>query len=203
MNIGSWHSHLNGFEWIQYHRPDAWEEIVHIIRAVDAKKHRTKKSKEKTKAGKLLYSPKEINSRMHEEFSKSQWHKSRTDHWVTDDYQLAQSLLLLPVAQQAGAIEAAGKEPIHSYNEIDFVKHKIAVEVQLGKYSYIAHDLFGKHQAFFISGTIDLAIEILPMKRMQEEMSSGPGYFEFALHMLASQGRGVPTVPLILIGIEP
>lgn len=27
MKIGAQYSHLNGFEWIQYHQKDIWEEI--------------------------------------------------------------------------------------------------------------------------------------------------------------------------------
>ena len=50
--------------------------------------------------------------------------------------------------------------------------------------------------------TIDVGIEILPMKSMQSEMSSGTGYYEGALYDLARQGRGVPAVPHVLIGIE-
>ena len=57
--------------------------------------------------------------------------------------------------------------------------------------------------ALFVGDAIDLGIEVLPMKTMQEQMSSGPGYYEGALYDLARQGRGVPAVPLILIGIEP
>jgi hypothetical protein len=40
------------------------------------------------------------------------------------------------------------------------------------------------------------------MKSMQQQMSSGPGYYEGALYDLARQGRGVPPVPLVLIGME-
>jgi len=32
----------------------------------------------------------------------------------------------------------AGRRAIFSYNQTDFVKKRIAVEVQLGKYSFIA-----------------------------------------------------------------
>lgn len=88
-------------------------------------------------------------------------------------------------------------------NEADSIKNRVAAEAQFGKYSFIAYDLFVKHLAFYIGDAIDLGIEILPMKSMQEQMSSGPGYYEGALYDLARQGRGVPAVPLILIGIEP
>ena len=73
----------------------------------------------------------------------------------------------------------------------------------MGKYSFIAYDLFVKHLAFYVGDVIDLGIEILPMRAMQEEMSSGPGYYEGTLYDVARQGRGVPAVPLVLVGIEP
>lgn len=41
------------------------------------------------------------------------------------------------------------------------------------------------------------------MKEMQEDMSSGPGYYEGALYGVARHGRGVPSVPLVLLGVVP
>jgi len=99
--------------------------------------------------------------------------------------------------------DEAGKTPIYSYNQTDFVKKRVAVEVQFGKYSFIAYDLFVKHIAFYVGNVIDVGIEILPMKAMQAEMSSGPGYYEGALYDVARQGRGVPGVPLVLVGVLP
>lgn len=37
-----------------------------------------------------------------------------------------------------------------SYNQTDFVKDRIAIEVQFGKYSFVAYDLFVKHMAFCV-----------------------------------------------------
>jgi hypothetical protein len=81
------------------------------------------------------------------------------------------------------------------------VRDRVAIEVQLGKYSFISYDLFVKHLAFYVGDQIDLGIEVLAMKSLQAQMSSGPGYYEGALYDLARQGGGVPAVPLILIGI--
>jgi hypothetical protein len=69
---------------------------------------------------------------------------------------------------------AAGETPIMSYNQTDFVKDRVAVEVQFGKYSSVAYDLFVKHLAFYVRDEIDVGIEILAMKSMQKYMSSGP-----------------------------
>jgi hypothetical protein len=203
MKIGAMYSHLNGFEWIQYHQKAMWDEMEKIVDAIEAEDYRIKISQEKTMMGKRLFSPTELNKRMKEDFEKLGWLESRTNYWVTDDYNLISKTMHLKEQEQKKIIEDAGKVPIKSYNQTDFVKNRIAIEVQFGKYSFIAYDLFVKHLAFYVGDTIDLGIEILPMKKMQAEMSSGPGYYEGALYDLARQGRGVPAVPLVLIGIEP
>lgn len=203
MKIGAMYSHLNGFEWIQYHQKQMWTEIDGIIKGINAEEFRTKISKEKTMKGKKLFSPVDLNKKMKEEFEKLDWYESRTNYWVTDNYKLIGRTMHLKADEQKAIIKAEGKVPIKSYNQTDFVKNRVAVEVQFGKYSFIAYDLFVKHLAFYVGDTIDVGIEILPMKVMQSQMSSGPGYYEGALYDLARQGRGVPAVPLVLVGIEP
>lgn len=153
--------------------------------------------------GKLLYSPKALNARFTQDFQRAGWEESRTSYWVTDDYALIRKTLNMRPEEQKQEIEAAGRRAIFSYNQTDFVKSRVAVEIQLGKYSFIAYDLFVKHLAFYVGNAIDVGVEILPMKSMQEQMSSGPGYYEGALYDMARQGRGVPAVPLVLVGIAP
>ena len=105
--------------------------------------------------------------------------------------------------QQKNEIEAEGEAPIFSYNQTDFVKQRVALEVQFGKYAFVAYDLFVKHLAFYVGDHIDVGIEILPMKILQSQMSSGVAYYEGEFYNVVRQGRGVPAVPLVLIGIEP
>lgn len=203
MRIEAIHSHLNGHEWLQVHQPQAWREIEITMEGIDADRLKTKVSREKTMRGKSLYSPVALNVAFSRALNRNGWNESRTGYWVTDDYRLIRKTLHLPADEQKRQIEAMGKKPIYSYNQTDFVKNRVAVEIQLGKYSFIAYDLFVKHLAFYVGDQIDVGIEILPMKCMQAEMSSGPGYYEGALYDLARQGRGVPAVPLVLVGIRP
>lgn len=60
-----------------------------------------------------------------------------------------------------------------------------------------------KHLAFYVANLIDVGVEILPMKSLQAEMSSGVPYFEKALYDIARQGRSSPPVPVVLIGVQP
>lgn len=41
------------------------------------------------------------------------------------------------------------------------------------------------------------------MKEMEREMSSGAPYYERDLLNVIRQGRGVPAVPLVLLGVMP
>ena len=49
---------------------------------------------------------------------------------------------------------------------------------------------------------IDVGIEVLPMKSLQKNMSSGVAYYEGELYNIVRQGRGVPAVPVVLIGVD-
>jgi len=124
-------------------------------------------------------------------------------YWVTKSEKLIRKTLTMSPEEQKQEIEAAGEKPIYSYNQTDFVKDRIAVEVQFGKYSFVAYDLFVKHLAFYVGDRIDVGIEILPMKSLQSQMSSGVAYYEGEFYNIVRQGRGVPAVPLVILGIEP
>jgi len=201
VKIAARHSHQNGWEFIKVHKPKLWKEIETIIAAVDATACKIKVSKEKRTKGTAFYSPIEMNKLMAGEFGKHGWKEQRTSYWVTEDAKLIEKTMKLTPSEQKKQIEAAGKRAIFSYNQTDFVKDRIAVEVQFGKYSFVAYDLFVKHMAFYIGNVIDVGVEILAMKALQEEMSSGVGYYEGELYNLIREGRGVPAVPLVLIGV--
>ncbi|MGQ0486269.1 MAG: BglII/BstYI family type II restriction endonuclease [Hyphomicrobiales bacterium] len=203
MRIVETYSHLNGLEYLFVHKKKLWKEIEDAVAGVDAKVLRTKISKEKRMVGNALYSPLAMNAVYDAAFKARGWSERRTSYWVTSDAALIRKTLPLSEQQQKAEIAAAGKRPIFSYNQTDFVKERVAVEVQFGKYAFVAYDLFVKHMAFFIGDVIDLGIEILPMKELQEHMSSGPGYYEGELYNLIRQGRGIPAVPLVLIGVAP
>jgi hypothetical protein len=203
MKIEQKYSHLNGLEWIMIHQAEIWTQIQTVIGGISAEHCRTKVSKEKTKAGKLLYSPTAINACFRSELEKLGWGEVRTSYWVTDDCELIRRTMTLPASEQRAQIEERGKRAIRSYNQTDFQKNRIAIEVQFGKYAFISYDLFVKHMAFYVGDKIDVGVEVLPMKSMQEKMSSGIGYYESSLYDIVRQGRGVPAVPLVLLGIVP
>ncbi|MGH7455932.1 MAG: BglII/BstYI family type II restriction endonuclease [bacterium] len=203
MKIIETYSHLNGLEFLLVHKPSLWKEIKEVVKTVDAEACKTKVSREKGMKGKLLYSPIAMNSSFKRLLRDKGWEESRVSYWVTKSEKLIRKTLTMASEEQKKEIEAAGEKPIYSYNQTDFVKDRVAIEVQFGKYSFVAYDLFVKHIAFYIGDRIDVGIEILPMKRLQSQMSSGVAYYEGEFYNVVRQGRGVPAVPLVIVGIEP
>jgi hypothetical protein len=203
VKISQTYSHLNGIEYLLVRKPGLWDEIAEVIQSISAQDCLKKVSAEKRSMGKLLYSPIEINAAFKRLLRIKEWEESRVSYWVTTDERLIRKTLSMPARDQKREIEAAGEKPIFSYNQTDFVKERVAIEVQFGKYAFVAYDLFVKHLAFYVGDYIDVGVEILPMKSLQSEMSSGISYYEGELYNVVRQGRGVPAVPLVLVGIEP
>ena len=203
MKIVETYSHLNGLEFLLVHKSNLWEEVQSVVAGVNAEKCKNKVSKEKTMKGKLLYSPIDMNAAFKKLLRDKDWQESRVRYWVTKNEKLIRKTLTIPPEIQKKEIEAAGETPIFSYNQTDFVKDRVAIEVQFGKYSFVAYDLFVKHLAFYVGDEIDVGIEILSMKSLQSQMSSGVAYYEGEFYNVVRQGRGVPAVPLVIIGIAP
>ncbi|MBX7042756.1 MAG: restriction endonuclease [Ignavibacteria bacterium] len=204
MKIAQKYSHLNGEEYLIVHHNDLYKEIKRVIASIDADQFRTKISKEKRKIGNSLLSPIDLNEAFNAEFIKRKWAESRYNYYITLNRELMEKSVLMSAKEQKEFLIANGeKEPIYSYNQTDFVKDKIAVEVQFGKYAFVAFDLFVKHMLFYSGGVINLGIEILPTKRMQAQMSSGVAYYEGEVYNVMRQGRNSPPVPLLILGIEP
>lgn len=203
MNIAATYSHLNGLEYLLVHKPGLWQEVRAVIAQVDAEACRTKVSKEARMKGQLKYSPKDMNREFKNLLKRRAWSESRVSYWVTGDARLIRKTLTYDPKDQKREIVAAGLDPILSYNQTDFVKERVAIEVQFGKYAFVAYDLFVKHLAFYVRDEIDVGIEILPMKALQQHMSSGPGYYEGELYNVIRNGRGVPAVPLVIVGVAP
>src|SRR5699024_6837276 len=75
---------------------DLYTEIKEVIRNIDSGDFKTKISKEKTKHGKKLYSPKDLNKEFEKAFHKNGWHESRYHYYITLNRQLMEKSILMP-----------------------------------------------------------------------------------------------------------
>lgn len=203
MKIGQIYSHLNGVEFLMVHKPALWKEIQNAIELVNADQAFEKISKEKTREGKTLYSPKKLNQLFKHEFSKTGWKEAKTAYFVSKDLQTARETVNIEDNQlQKQAILNKGFQAFRTYNQVDFVKDRIAIEVQFGKYFSVQYDLHVKHTFFYGRGDIDVGIEIIPMHSLMSQMSTGVAWYENELTNIVREGRSNPSVPIVLIGVE-
>jgi hypothetical protein len=179
MKIVYEYSHLGGSEILLVRYPEINAQINQVISNITA--NRTKKSKEKTMFGKFLYSPSDMNKQFRNQF-KPLGYKEIRDYYTIE----------IPDYQQriAGA-----------YKQIDFVKDKVLVEVQFGKYAFMFYDM-AKFQYFYNERKAEVGVEIVPSHYLSKEMSSGVSYGEQLVYDIERLKRHFPAVPVKVILID-
>jgi hypothetical protein len=89
-----------------------------------------------------------------------------------------------------------------AYRDMDFVKEKLGIEVQFGKYSFMVYNVCAKMTIFHKRGIIEAGIEIVPVKRLVADMSSGVSFYEQFLWDLEERGVSDIDIPVLVIGID-
>jgi hypothetical protein len=179
MRVSYEYSHLGGAEIMKVRYPEWDAEIYGIIAGVKAS--RTKISKEKTKGGKALYSPIDMNAQFGKAFTVKGYNELRDTYTIT----IPNSTVTIPRA----------------FKQIDFVKGKLLVEVQFGKYAFMFYDL-AKFQYFFNENKCDVGVEIVPCHDLQHQMSSGVSYGEQLVYDIERLKRHFPAVPVKVLLID-
>jgi hypothetical protein len=188
MKIVGEYSFNGGKEAVHHCYSELLVEIHNIIESVDAHKYKTKKSKEKTMSGKILFAPTELNKAIKKLFLDKAWKPVREKcEYPTKFY-----------------VNNYNPKPLNkgAFREMDFVKQKLGVEVQFGKYSFMVYNVAAKMTIFKNLGHIDTGIEIVPVKTLADEMSSGVSYFEQFVWDLEHRGTSNIDVPVLVLGIN-
>lgn len=193
MKLAAHYSHLNGKECLLVHHKKLWDEVQGVIAGINISAHLTNVSQDNS-----LYFPKNLNEAFETSLDAYGWSNSENTHWDIAEEKIPSRL---PKDMQRQAIEEAEDVSIVSYNQMVFLKERVAVDIQFDKYAFAPHDLFVKHLGLYVSDIIDVGIEILPMRELERKMSPGAAYYEKNLLNVMQRGRGVPAVPLVLIGV--
>ncbi|MDA8212380.1 MAG: BglII/BstYI family type II restriction endonuclease [Clostridia bacterium] len=180
MDIVYTYSHLGGEEILMVRHPELEKQIDDVIAAIP-NPGRNKKSEEKTKMGKMLYSPAELNALFKKEFNNRGWQE------LKDFYDIE-------IPQYPHTVKRA-------YKQCDFHKEPVLVEVQFGKYAFMFYDL-AKFQYFYNRGLIKLGVEIVPCHFLQTQMSSGVSYGEQLIYDLERLSKNFPSVPVKIILVD-
>ena len=130
LRIAGVYSFNKGQQVVQNKYPDLLKEVKKAISNVDASAHKIKQSKEKTMPGQMLYSPVSLNKAFKKQLYPIGWKSIRVPcTYATEFY----SKDYTPKALRKGA-----------FREMDFVKRKLGVEVQFGKYSFMVYNVAAK-----------------------------------------------------------
>lgn len=146
MIIAGEYSFKHGKEVIQTQYAAELEEVKQVIAAVDSTLCKTKTSLEKTMPGRTLYSPRSLNKAFRKEFEARGWNKHKVACEYPSGYYVAG---FIPAHEAKGA-----------FREIDFVKNRVGVEVQFGKYAFMVYNVCAKMTIFHNLGVIDVGIEL-------------------------------------------
>lgn len=188
LRLAAQYSFKNGLDEITRRYRHLLAEVKDAIAAVDASEARTKLSREKTKVGRTLYSPAALNRAFKKELAPKGWKNQKIDceypttHYL-EEYKIRSSL--------KGA-----------FRDMDFVKDRLGVEVQFGKYSFMVYNVCAKMTIFRNLDFIDCGIEIVPVKALALEMSSGVSYFEQFVWDLESRGVADIDIPVLILGVD-
>jgi hypothetical protein len=189
VKIAGVYSFNHGKEEVTKLYPDLLTEVNESIKSIDASQHKTKVSEEKTMRGQMLFSPASLNLAFKAAFARYDgWHSVR----VSCDY---------PLGYYSAGYEAR-KLNRGAFREMDFVKNRLGIEIQFGKYSFMVYNVCAKMTIFHNLGHIDHGIEIVPVKSFADEMSSGVSYFEQFVWDLEARGVANIDIPVLILGID-
>lgn len=203
MKIAYQYNHLNAREFLLVNHPSEFNEIISSIQEVDANQF-LKLSCEISKLGKVFYSQSKLNAAIKNKLSAYGWRERRVNYFVTGDESTTREIISIHDAEaQRELLESRNQEYFPTFNQVDFQKKRIAVEVQFGKYFSVAYDLHVKHTFFYSRNDIDVGVEVIPTKAMEEHMDTGVPWFENEVTNVIREGRTNPPVPILILGIEP
>ena len=179
MKIVHDYSHLGGSEILQVRYPEILAEIKAVIAAVTPT--RSKVSREKTMRGRRLYAPRDMNAQFKSEFRSRGFEEARDRYTIT--------------------IPGSDASIARAYKQVDFVKQKVYVEVQLGKYAFMFYDM-AKFQYFYNENKADVGVEIVPAYSLSREMSSGVSYGEQLVYDIERLKRHFPALPVNVLLVD-
>jgi hypothetical protein len=188
MRIAGIYSFNHGEGVVNRDYADLRKEVESAISKIDALACKTKESEEKTMPGDMLYSPVALNEAFMAQLGPLDWKSVRVKceyptQFYMKDYQ--------PKKLRKGA-----------FREIDFVKRKLGLEVPSAESSPPLSSVAAKMTIFSNLGFIDTGIEVVPVKAMADEMSSGVSYFEQFVWDLEKRGKADIDIPVLIFGID-
>ncbi|MFA4846396.1 MAG: BglII/BstYI family type II restriction endonuclease [Patescibacteria group bacterium] len=163
--------------------PDELRDVLDAIGHLSAVSCLTKASKEKTKKGKLLFSPRDSNDQLKLELHKKGWTQKAV------------------AGKKKPYIEPRIAFGGNRFREMDGIKNRVGLEIQFGKYAFMGYDIFSKMIIFKNRDYIECGIEVIPGHELVQQMSTGVSSLEQFLIDLNNRGVSNIDIPVYVIGI--
>ena len=179
MRIIDKHSHLNGLEFMLIRTPSLWKEVEDAISEIQFEFSKTPVMVGPRNNATAGYPTMELLRAFDAVLTNNSW-----------------------ISRNRSYIEGVDELHVQAYTS-SFLKDRVAVSIHLTDSWELNPEIHARHLALYEKDVIDVGIEIVPTKALHDEMSSGVPYYEGELYNLIREGRGVPGVPLVLVGIEP
>ena len=183
MKLAELHSHLNGLEYVIIQRSGLWQDLQRVMEAVNVACCSVETENIANVHEPQTCDPLQFNTEFAANLRATGWQVLCPAYLRTENS--------LPTQQSSDS---------HLAPQI-LVKDRIGLSMHFGLNSTSLCEPFAPHLAFYVRDEIDVGIELLPMKSLQAQMSSGPAYYEGELYNVIRNGRGVPSVPLVIIGL--
>lgn len=182
MIIKDVYSHNDGEKYINDNHKSEYDEIVLAVNSIDISKVLSKVTYEKTKEP-LLFSPIELNNQLKHYLSNLNWTEKNDS--------------------KKGFVEPRiSFDGEKGFREMDGIKNKVGLEIQFGKYAFMAYDIFSKMPIFHKRGLIDCGIELVLSHNMIKDFSTGVGSFNQIVLDMKERGVADLDLPTLVIGIE-
>jgi len=179
MRIVHEYSHFGGTEVLRLRYPEYEQEIYEIIAHVQPR--RSKVSRGQTMPGRSLSDWRDVNGQFRNAF------RSRGYGKLCDTY---------TITMPNSDAEIRGV-----YEQIDYMKSKVLVEVQFGTYAAMFHDM-ATFEYFSSENRADVGVEIVPCFNLHKEMPAGVSYGEKLVYELERLKGHFPAVPVKLMLVD-
>ena len=182
MRIAAMYSFNKGEEFIaQKHRSEL-DEVLQISESADVEQCKIEMGRE------IIYSSSALNSTFKQLFSERGWDTHELQAQYSQDY-------YVPGYTPRSPIDDMLRDFAH-------VKNRVGVEHQFGDYREMVYDVNAKMTIFAKMNVIDCGIEIVPVKGLADDMSTGVSYFEQIVWDLEHRGTSDIDIPVLIIGID-
>ena len=112
--------------------PALLQEVKDTIEGVDVTACAKSVLDSDVQLGRKSFSPAVIKDELTQQFGESSWRKRNSRFWVARDAELTRTVARMPVEIQPRAMKLQGSEPISASLAVDFIKDRIAIQLQLG-----------------------------------------------------------------------